>query len=133
MFVIQKHVAVDSYAALSGTIGCPGQIAIDQSTGAIWCKLSGGWTMIVDASGNPVAPPVSGAVTVKNSAGTVTRSLTAVAGVVTLAATDAIVANGASLVLQTSAGATSSGNATLNSPAVATVAAGAVTAVKASA
>ena len=73
-------------------------------------------------------------VTVQNSAGSVTRAgLTVTGGVVSLAATDAIVANGASLVLHTSGGTVSSGNATLNSPATAAVAAGVVSAVTASA
>jgi hypothetical protein len=94
MFILQKPVAVDGVAALSAGIGYPGQIAIDQSTGAVWAKLSGGWAMIVDASGAAVPVGGSGTITVKNSSGSITRSLTAVAGVVTLAATDTIVANG---------------------------------------
>ncbi|ETP64859.1 hypothetical protein BDSB_05485 [Burkholderia dolosa PC543] len=76
---------------------------------------------------------MNGAVTVRNSAGTVTRNLTATNGVVTLAATDAIVTNGDTATLQKSDGTTSSGNATLNSPATAIVSAGALTAVKAAA
>ncbi|CAM2155438.1 conserved hypothetical protein [Paraburkholderia tropica] len=133
MFILQKVVPIDSAAALSGSVGYVGQTAIDSSNGDRYVKLSTGWAKVADGSGNAVAVPVSGAVTVQNSAGTVTRSLTATNGVVSLAATDAIVANGASLVLQNSSGTTSSGNAGLNSPATATVAAGVVSAVKASA
>lgn len=133
MFVLQKLVAIDSFAALSASVGYNGQTAIDQSTGNVWVKLAGGWLQVADGSGNPIAQPVSGAVTVQNSAGTVTRALTATNGLVTLAATDAIVANGATVTLQKSDGTTSAGNATLNSPATTTVAAGVVSAVKASA
>lgn len=132
MFILQQTVPVASAIALTNDLGYAGQTAIDESNGDVYSKLSGAWTKVADGSGNPVAPPVAGAVTVRNSSGSITRALTAVAGVVTLAATDTILANGASVVLQTSAGATSVGNATLNSPAAATVAAGVVSAVKAS-
>lgn len=133
MFILQKIVPIDSTAALSAGVGYVGQTAVDSSNGDRYVKLSTGWFKVADGSGNPVAVPVSGSVTVQNSGGTVTRSLTATNGVVSLAATDAIVANGASLVLQNSSGTTSSGNAGLNSPATATVAAGVVSAVKAAA
>lgn len=134
MFILQKTYNTDSAVSLSGTVGYVGQEAIDQTTGDIYVKLGSGWQKIVDgATGNPVNPPLTGAVTVQNSSGSVTRALTATNGVVTLAATDAIVTNGGTLVLQNSSGATSTGNAGLNSPATATVAAGVVSAVKASA
>ncbi|MBB2999657.1 hypothetical protein FHX57_001988 [Paraburkholderia tropica] len=133
MFILQKIVPIDSTAALAAGVGYVGQTAVDSSNGDRYVKLSTGWVKVADGAGNPVAVPVSGSVTVQNSAGTVTRSLTATNGVVSLAATDAIVANGASLVLQNSSGTTSSGNAGLNSPATATVAAGVVSAVKAAA
>ncbi|MDN7848116.1 hypothetical protein [Burkholderia seminalis] len=104
-------------------VGENGDVTIDPVTLTVYKKTAGAWAAL--------AP--SGAVTVQNSAGTVTRNLTATNGVVTLAATDAIVANGATMTLQKSDGTTSAGNATLNSPATAIVAAGALTAVKAAA
>lgn len=134
MFILQKTYNTDSASTLTNAVGYVGQEAIDQSTGDLYVKLGSGWQKIVDgATGNPVNPPVSGSITVQNSAGTVTRALTATNGVVSLAATDAIVTNGGTLVLQNSSGSTSTGNAGLNSPATATVAAGVVSAVKASA
>lgn len=133
MFVLQGLYPLKAVPALTSADGAHAQIAIEDSTGDIYVNQSGTWSKTKTMAGAPVALPVNGAVTVKNSAGTVTRSLTVANGVVTLAATDAIVANGATLVLQKSDGTTSAGNATLNSPATATVAAGAVTAVKASA
>lgn len=133
MFLLMQLVPMDAVSALSGAVGHHSQIAVDQSTGDRWMNSSGTWQKVRNGNETPVTPPLAGAVTVRNSSGSITRSLTAVAGVVTLAATDTIVANGASIVLQTSAGTTSAATPTLNSPAVATVAAGVVTAVKASA
>lgn len=104
-------------------VGADGDLTIDPMTLVVYKKTAGAWAAL--------AP--SGSVTVQNSAGTVTRNLTATNGVVTLAATDAIVTNGNTMTLQKSDGTTSSGNATLNSPATAIVSAGALTAVKAAA
>ncbi|VVE54514.1 hypothetical protein [Pandoraea anhela] len=132
-FLLQKHVPLSAVAALNANVGAPGQTAVDDQTSDVYVKLTTGWVKVRDGSGNGVPVAINGPVTVQNSAGTVTRSLTATNGVVSLAATDAIVTNGASLVLQNSSGTTSSGNAGLNSPAVATVSAGVVSAVKASA
>lgn len=133
MFILQKLVPVSSAVALTADLGYVGQEALDADTGDCYAKLSTGWTKVRDGSGNPVTAALNGPITVQNSSGTVTRSLTATNGVVSLAATDAIVANGSTFTLQKSDGTTSSGNATLNSPATATVAAGVVSAVKASA
>lgn len=132
-FLLQKHVPLSAVAALTGAVGAPGQTAIDDQTGDVYVKLSTGWAKVRDGAGNAVNVPVSGAVTVQNSAGSVTRNLTATNGIVTMAATDAIVTNGNSVALQNSSGAISAGNAGLNSPATAIVAAGVVSAVKASA
>ncbi|MCW3539331.1 hypothetical protein [Burkholderia cenocepacia] len=133
MFILQKSIPVEGVSALSADLGYVGQMAVDDSNGDRYAKIGDSWMKVADGAGNPVSTPVSGPVTVKNSAGTVTRNLTATNGVVTLAATDALVANGASIVLQKSDGTVSSGNAGLNSPAVAIVANGAVSAVKAAA
>ncbi len=132
-FLLQKNVPLSAVAALTTDVGAPGQTATDDQTSDVYVKLTTGWAKVRDGSGAGVPVSVSGPVTVQNSAGTVTRSLAAANGVVSLSATDAIVANGTSLVLLNSSGATSSGNAGLNSPAVATVSAGVVSAVKASA
>ncbi|MCO1343413.1 hypothetical protein L0Z26_16140 [Burkholderia multivorans] len=131
MFVLQKSVPVKGVAALTADLGYAGQTAIDDSNGDRYAKVAGAWVKVADGAGNPVAPPVSGQITLKNSSGTVSRTLTATNGVATLAATDALVTNGDTLTLQTSDGTTSAGNAGLNSPATATVASGVVTAVKA--
>lgn len=109
------------------SIGRVGDVGYDSATGNVYVKQSGGWILAASVTA------YSGPITVQNSAGSVTRALTATNGVVSLAATDAIVANGATMTLQNSSGVTSSGNAGLNSPATATVAAGVVSAVKASA
>lgn len=103
----------------------------------------GDYLVVDSTSGHVVWPAAnfaalyaSGAqtVTVRNSAGSVTRTgLAVVGGVVTLAATDAIVANGGTAVLHKSDGTVSSGNATLNSPVTYEIAAGVVTDVKAGA
>lgn len=133
MFTLMQLVPINAVAALSGSIGHHSQVAIDQSTGDTYINFTGTWSKVRNSNETPVTPPLAGPVTVRNSSGSITRALTAVAGVVTLAATDTIVANGNTAVLQTSAGATSSTTATLNSPATVTVAAGVMTAVKASA
>ncbi|MBU9440085.1 hypothetical protein KTE91_34035 [Burkholderia multivorans] len=131
MFVLQKSVPVKGVAALTADLGYAGQTAIDDSNGDRYAKVAGAWVKVADGAGNPVAPPLSGQITLKNSSGTVSRTLTATNGVATLAATDALVTNGDTLTLQKSDGTTSAGNAGLNSPATATVASGVVTAVKA--
>ncbi|MCL4661988.1 hypothetical protein L0Z16_22540 [Burkholderia multivorans] len=131
MFVLQKSVPLHGVDALTADLGFAGQIALDDATGDRYAKIGAAWVKVADGAGNPVAPPLSGQITLKNSSGTVSRTLTATNGVATLAATDALVTNGDSLTLQTSDGTTSAGNAGLNSPATATVASGVVTAVKA--
>ncbi|VWD22329.1 hypothetical protein [Burkholderia contaminans] len=146
-------------------VGRTRDLSVDPSSLTIYRNTDGKWS--------PVG--ASGDVTVRNANGTVTRTLTMVGGVATLAAADAIVTqgqalalqnsagvaqagvgqtavvangvmtasrltnstvavikNGDTMPLQTSAGAVSSGNATLNSPAKAVVANGAITAVRAS-
>nr|WP_254215954.1 hypothetical protein [Burkholderia multivorans] len=128
---MQKSVPVKGVAALTADLGYAGQTAIDDSNGDRYAKVAGAWVKVADGAGNPVAPPLSGQITLKNSSGTVSRTLTATNGVATLAATDALVTNGDTLTLQKSDGTTSAGNAGLNSPATATVASGVVTAVKA--
>ncbi|HEF4770863.1 hypothetical protein DN523_10135 [Burkholderia multivorans] len=133
MFVLQKSVPLHGVDALTADLGFAGQIALDDATGDRYAKIGAAWVKVADGAGNPVAPPLSGQITLKNSSGTVSRTLTATNGVATLAATDALVTNGDSLTLQTSDGTTSAGNAGLNSPATATVASGVVTAVKAAA
>ncbi|PRG17973.1 hypothetical protein [Burkholderia multivorans] len=133
MFVLQKSVPVEGVAALTADLGYAGQTAIDDSNGDRYAKVGDAWVKVADGAGNPVAPPLSGQITLKNSSGTVSRTLIATNGVATLAATDALVANGDSLTLQKSDGTASAGNAGLNSPATAAVANGVVTAVKAAA
>lgn len=131
MFMVSSEIVAHRFSATTpdNTIGKVGDIGRDSVTGNVYVKQTGGWVLAASA----VVANYSGPITVQNSAGSVTRSLTAVNGVVSLAATDAIVANGASIPLQNSSGTVSSGNAGLNSPATATVAAGVVSAVKASA
>ncbi|MDR8918518.1 hypothetical protein [Burkholderia multivorans] len=133
MFILQKSVALHGVDALTADLGFAGQIALDDATGDRYAKIGDAWVKVADGAGNPVTPPVSGQITLKNSSGTVSRTLTATNGVATLAATDALVTNGATLTLQKSDGTTSAGNAGLNSPATAAVANGVVTAVKAAA
>lgn len=130
MFMLQKKFNVKgSVTVPDNTIGENGDVGLNSATGDIYVKQAGAWVLYTAAS--PAG--YSGPITVENSAGSVTRSLTATNGVVNLAATDAIVANGASIVLHNNAGTVSSGNAGLNSPAVAEVAAGVITDVKAAA
>lgn len=133
MFILHRTTPVQHATALSPSIGYTGQTAVDQSNGNIWVKLPNGWAQVRDGHEVDQVVQTAGAVTLKNSSGTITRSLTAVNGVVTLAATDTIVANGDSIPLQKSTGVVSSGNATLNSPATAIVSAGVASAVKAGA
>ncbi|WP_261523546.1 hypothetical protein [Burkholderia multivorans] len=133
MFILQKSVALHGVDALTADLGFAGQIALDDATGDRYAKIGAAWVKVADGAGNPVTPPVSGQITLKNSSGTVSRTLTATNGVATLAATDALVTNGATITLQKSDGTTSAGNAGLNSPATAAVANGVVTAVKAAA
>ncbi|MDN7595085.1 hypothetical protein QZM01_13610 [Burkholderia multivorans] len=133
MFILQKSVALHGVDALTADLGFAGQIALDDATGDRYAKIGDAWVKVADGAGNPVTPPVSGQITLKNSSGTVSRTLTATNGVATLAAADALVTNGDTLTLQKSDGTTSAGNAGLNSPATAAVANGVVTAVKAAA
>jgi len=137
-FRLCNLVPTHQVAALDNTKGDLGRgniLAMDDN-GSLWLKRSTGWVQITQGGSSPseVAVPVAGSVTIKNSAGTTLRTLTAAAGVVTLAATDTIVGNGDSIVLKKSDGTTTSaGNATLNSPATAVVAAGVLSNVRASA
>lgn len=138
MFLIMKMVPVRSVAALDNSTGSHGDtmLAQDHTTGDVWLKRNAGWVKIVSGGAVPAeaAVPLTGTATIKNSANSVTRAVALVAGVGNLAATDAIVANNDSLVLKKSDGATTSaGNATLNSPATAVVAAGVVSNVRAGA
>lgn len=120
---------VGSMTTLDNTKGSSGQIAMRDSDGSIYIKHGGAWQQIWNGSAE-----VGLAITVKNSSGSISRSLTESNGVVNLAATDTIVANGDSPVLKKSDGATTStGNAGLNSPASAVVSAGVLQNVKASA
>lgn len=133
MFILQETISIDSATALASDVGYVGQTALDDSNGDAYVKLSTGWAKVRAGDGTPVAPPVTGSVTVQSSDGTITRALTAADGVVTLDDTDTIVADGDTFTLQDSDGTTSAGNAKLNSPTTASVAAGLVSAVKASA
>lgn len=131
-FVIVETHAVGSMASLDNTRGHIGQLARNDANGDLYIKRASGWVQVVVGGTTPTEKGL--AITVKNSAGNVTRVLTESNGAVTLAATDAIVANNDSLVLKKSDGTTTSvGNATLNSPATAVVSSGAVQNVKASA
>ena len=89
MFILQRAYPVDYAIALNSMVGSVGQKALDSSNGDEYVKLSTGWAKVRDGAGNPVAVPLTGSITVQNSAGTVTRSLTAANGVVSLAAADA--------------------------------------------
>jgi hypothetical protein len=108
MYMICELRKVAGMATLDNTKGSVGQICEDNTTGNLYVKHGGIWQQLTTngAQGG-------------NSA---------------QAANTAVVANGASLVLKKSDGTTTSaGNAGLNSPATAVVAAGAVTNVKCSA
>lgn len=108
MFMLCELREVDSMASLDNTKGAIGQIAKDSATGNLYMKHGGTWQQIT-ANG-------------------------AQGGNAAIHGNAAVVTNGASLVLKKSDGTTTSvGNAGLNSPATAVVAAGAVTSVKASA
>lgn len=105
--LLETHV-VGQMATLDNTKGAIGQLAEDVATGNRYVKHGGAWQQLTTngAQGGNAATH----------------------------ANTAVVPNGASLVLKKSDGTTTSvGNATLNSPATAVVAAGAVTNVKASA
>ncbi len=75
-------------------VGRTRDMSVDPSSLTIYRNTDGKWSPI----------GASGDVTVRNASGTVSRTLPIDAGVVTLAATDAIVAHGQSLALQNSAG-----------------------------
>lgn len=133
MFMILEMRPIDSMPTLNNAKGAVGQQCRDSSNGDIYLKRSTGWVKIL--AGGTIFVEQTLPVTVKNSAGTVSRTLNESSpGVVNLAASDAIVANNDSIVLRKSDGTTvSSGNAGLNSPATAIVAAGVPTYVKAAA
>lgn len=108
MFMLCELRKVDSMTSLDNTKGAIGQIAEDSATGNLYIKHGGVWQQL----------------TTNGAQGGNAASY----------ANTPVVPNGASLVLKKSDGTTTSvGNATLNSPATAVVAAGAVTNVKASA
>jgi len=105
--LLETHV-VAQMATLDNTKGAIGQLAEDIATGNRFIKYGGGWQQLT----------VNGALGGNSASHAAT----------------AVVPNGASLVLKKSDGTTTSaGNAGLNSPATAVVAAGVVTSVKASA
>jgi hypothetical protein len=132
MYILTELHPVGAMATLDNAKGANGQIARDSTNGDLHVKRTAGWQKII--AGGTTPSEVGLSIQVKNSANTVTRTLTESGGVVNLAATDAIVANNDSLVLKKSDGTTTSaGNATLNSPATAVVSAGVVSNVKASA
>lgn len=131
MFMLMDLHPSAGYPTLDNTKGSDSQVMRDSTNGDIYIKHGGTWQKT--QSGGATPTPVGLAITVKNSAGGVTRNLTEANGTVTLAATDAIVSNAASLVLNNHSGVVSSGNAGLNSPAIATVAGGLVTNVVAGA
>jgi hypothetical protein len=133
MFMICELREVNFMATLDNTKGATGQIARDSATGNLYMKHGGTWQQITTPGIGGTAVETSLAITVKNSAGTVSRSLTETNGIVNLASTDAIVSQGNTVTLNKSTGVASSGNATLNSPATVNVASGAVSNVQASA
>lgn len=134
MFMICELHKVGSMTSLDNTKGSEGQIVEDNSTGNLYIKHAGTWQQIATPSATGKQQAVSLAIAVKNSAGGITRNLTETNGVVTLAATDTIVANGDAAVLKNHSGTVSSGNAGLNSAgSVANVAAGVLGAVTAGA
>lgn len=108
MYMLCELHKVGSMATLDNTKGSVGQLAEDPATGNLYMKHGGVWQQITTngaQGGNSAA-----------------------------AASVAVITNGQSLTLKKSDGVTtSSGNATLNSPATAVVAAGVITNVKCSA
>jgi len=134
-FVVLRGVADYVVPELTNQIGLTGQLARDDQTLGLYINLDAGqgWTQIIDDDGTPLGISGLSEVTVQNAAGTIQRtSLPITAGVVTLAATDTIVASGDSVVLNNSTGTVSSGNDGLNSPATAVVVNGGLASVTAS-
>lgn len=133
-YTLKEGRAVLVVTALTAAVGQDGDIA-DETTGTgttkgnRWIKVGTVWQQMTGPGGNVA----NGSVAIKNSAGTTLRTISAVNGVITLAATDTIIGTGASIPLNTSAGVLSSGSATRNSPAIITVAAGVATVATASA
>lgn len=108
MYMLCEVHRVSSMATLDNTKGATGQLAEDPATGNLYIKHGGAWQQLTTNG--------------------------ALGGNSAQAANTAVVANGQTLVLKKSDGSTTSvGNAGLNSPATAVVAAGVVTNVKASA
>lgn len=131
MFMLLEMRPVDFMATLLTSKGALGSQCRDSTNGDIYVKRSTGWVKILTGGVTPVDALAS--VAVKNSAGTITRTLTETTpGVVNLAATDTIVANNDAVVLKNHAGTVSTGVAGLNSAGtLANVAAGVVSSVTA--
>lgn len=105
--LLETH-PVGQMASLDNTKGGIGQLALDQATGNLYMKFNGTWTQI-NTNGAQGG----------NAAGH---------------ANTAVVANGSTATLKKSDGVTtSSGNATLNSPATMVIANGQISSVKCSA
>lgn len=108
MYMLCELHPVGSMTTLDNTKGSVGQLVQDHTTGNLYVKHGGVWQQLTTNG--------------------------ALGGNSAQAANTAVVANGQTLTLKKSDGTTTSvGNAGLNSPATAVVAAGAVTNVKASA
>lgn len=108
MYMLCELHRIGGMPTLDNTKGAIGQIAEDSATGNLYVKFNGGWQQLTANGAN--------------------------GGNAASHANTAVIANGQSLTLKKSDGTTTSaGNAGLNSPATAVVAAGAVTSVKASA
>lgn len=134
MFMLMELHPIGSMTTLDNTKGGTDGICRDSTNGDLYIKRSGTWQKAISMQGGPAASQANLPITVKNSANTVTRALNEVNGIVNLPATDAIVSNGATVTLKKSDGTTTSvGNAGLNSPATAVVAAGAISQVNAAA
>lgn len=133
MFMIMEMHPAGSMSTLDATkVDASRHVVRDSSNGDLYIKHGGSLQKVISGGTSPAE--VSLPITVKNSAGSVTRSLTEVNGIVTLAATDALVSNGNTVTLKKSDGTTTSvGNAGLNSPATVVVSAGAVSQVNAAA
>lgn len=134
VFTVKRTLNVRVVTALNAGVGEVGDIADETSgtgttSGNRWIKTASGWQQITGTgSGLP-----TGSITIKNSAGTTLRTVTATNGVASLAATDTIVGNGNTVPLQNSSGAAAPANAGMNTPVTLTIAAGVLTAAKASA
>jgi hypothetical protein len=107
---VQVGSAGDTLDALEGYMGQKAR----KDTGETYIRTLSGWVQVTDADGAGIAMPVSGSVQVQNSSGTISRTVTATAGVAKLAASDTIVGSGDTIVVQNSAG----GNAHSGTPTI---------------